>query len=140
MPDIQAAKRFYIDVLGLDVERDHPTFVQFSHFAIANDESLSGSRDPEVYWLVDDAAAAFTELSQRADVTLHLTQRPYGKVFGIAEPSGSAALFVGTGPGTTKPSRAMSVEHRRATPEVVTWVARDLHRGLDGHNEVPKRD
>ena len=88
VPDIQAAKRFYIDVLGLDVERDHPTFVQFSHFAIANDESLSGSRDPELFWLVDDAAAAFAELSQRADVTLRLTQRPYGKVFGIAEPSG----------------------------------------------------
>ena len=47
VPDIQTAKRFYIDVLGLDVERDHPTFVQFRHFAIANDESLSGSRDPE---------------------------------------------------------------------------------------------
>jgi catechol 2,3-dioxygenase-like lactoylglutathione lyase family enzyme len=89
VPDIQAAKRFYVDVLGLDVEREHPTFVQFSHFAIANDESLSGSRGPEVYWLVDDAAAAFTELSQRADVTLPLTQRPYGRVFGIAEPSGT---------------------------------------------------
>jgi hypothetical protein len=34
----------------------------------------------------------------------------------------------------------MSVEHRRATPEVVTWVTRDLPRGLDGHNEVPKRE
>jgi len=88
VPDIQAAKRFYIDVIGLDVERDHPTFVQFSHFAIANDEALSGSRDPELYWLVDDAAATFEELSRRADVTLRLTQRPYGKVFGIAEPSG----------------------------------------------------
>jgi hypothetical protein len=42
-----------------------------------------------VYWLVDDAAAAFRELSHRADVTLPLTQRPYGKVFGIAEPSGA---------------------------------------------------
>jgi len=105
VPDIQAAKRFYIEVLGLDVERDHPTFVQFSHFAIANDESLSGSRDPEVYWFVDDAAAAFKELSQRADVTLPLTQRPYGKVFGIAEPSGAPRYLLEL--ARERPSRPM---------------------------------
>src|SRR4030095_6583695 len=27
--DIDAAKRFYVDVFGLEVEREHPTFVQF---------------------------------------------------------------------------------------------------------------
>ena len=85
--DLPAAKRFYTDVLGLDMERDHPTFVQFSHFALASDESFSGSRDPEVYWLVDDAEAAFAELSPRANVTLPLMTRPYGKVFGIADQS-----------------------------------------------------
>ena len=42
------------------------------------------ARIPRCTRLVDDAAAAFRELSQRADVTLPLTQRPYGKVFGIA--------------------------------------------------------
>src|SRR5262249_11067016 len=40
--DIDAAKRFYIDVLGLAVERDSPTFVQFkdaagANYAISND-------------------------------------------------------------------------------------------------------
>ena len=92
--DLQAAKRFYTDVLGLDMERDHPTFVQFSHFALANDEPLSGSRDPEVYWLVDDAEAAFAEFSQRASVTLPLMTRPYGKVFGVADPSGTPCYLL----------------------------------------------
>jgi predicted enzyme related to lactoylglutathione lyase len=86
--DIEAAKRFYMDVLGLELERHHPTFVQFSRFAIATDESLSGSRDPELYWLVDDAEAAFRELSRNADITLPLKQMPYGKVFGIKNPVG----------------------------------------------------
>jgi len=94
VPDIEAAKRFYVDVLGLDMERYHPTFVQFSNFAIANDDSLSGRRDPEVYWLVDDAEAALMELSQRADVTLPLTEKPYGKVFGIRDPAGTPCYLL----------------------------------------------
>jgi catechol 2,3-dioxygenase-like lactoylglutathione lyase family enzyme len=88
VPDIETAKRFCTDVLGLVMERYHPTFVQFSHFAIATDESLSGSRDPELYWLVDDAEAAFREISGKAEVTLPLKQMPYGKVFGIKNTAG----------------------------------------------------
>jgi catechol 2,3-dioxygenase-like lactoylglutathione lyase family enzyme len=63
--DIEAARRFYVDVLGLEVQRVHPTFVQFDHFAIASDESLSGTNETELYWLVDDAEAAFAEMSAR---------------------------------------------------------------------------
>ena len=86
--DIEAAKRFYVEVLGLQMERCHPTFIQFGHFAVANDESMTGNRDPELYWLVDDAEAAFAELRERADVSLRLKQLPYGKVFGIKNPDG----------------------------------------------------
>ena len=86
--DIEAAARFYTDVLGLEVERSHPTFVQFSNFAIASDESLGGSRERELYWIVEDAQAAFEELSQKVEVSLPLEQKPFGKVFGIKDPSG----------------------------------------------------
>jgi len=41
--DIQAAKRLYVDVLGLEVQREAPVFVQFPNFAIASDESISGT-------------------------------------------------------------------------------------------------
>jgi len=86
--DIAAARRFYVEVLGLAVERTHPTFIQFASFAIASDESMTGSRETELYWLVDDAAAAFRRLSTTAEVSLPLTQKPFGKVFGIKDPSG----------------------------------------------------
>jgi catechol 2,3-dioxygenase-like lactoylglutathione lyase family enzyme len=86
--DVEAAKRFYVDVLGLEVERYHPTFVQFDTFAIAGDEPMAGNGEPELYWLVDDAEAAFSELSQKAEVTLPLKQVPFGKVFGIKDPVG----------------------------------------------------
>ena len=97
--DIEAVKRFYVDVLGLEVEREHPVFVQFkdpagSHFAIASDESLSGSRDLELYWLVEDAEAAFRELSPRAEVSRPLEQMPFGKVFGLKDPAGQPRYLI----------------------------------------------
>lgn len=86
--DIESAKRFYTDVVGLKVERTHPTFVQFPNFAIASDESMTGSRATELYWLVEDAKAAYAELSKSAEVTLPMKQMPFGKVFGIKGASG----------------------------------------------------
>ena len=86
--DVEAAKRFYVDVLGLQVERAAPTFVQFGTFAIAGDEPLGGRDEPELYWLVDDAEAAFRELSHKAEVSLPLKQMPFGKVFAINDPDG----------------------------------------------------
>jgi catechol 2,3-dioxygenase-like lactoylglutathione lyase family enzyme len=86
--DIEAAQRFYVDVLGLAMERYHPTFVQFGTFAIANDESMTGTREAEMYWLVDDAETAFQELSRKAEVCLALKQMPWGRVFGVKGPGG----------------------------------------------------
>jgi len=86
--DIEAAARFYTEVIGLEVERSHPTFVQFHNFAIASDESLGGSRERELYWIVDDAQAAFDELAPKAEVGLPLQEKPFGKVFGLKDPSG----------------------------------------------------
>jgi catechol 2,3-dioxygenase-like lactoylglutathione lyase family enzyme len=101
--DIEAAKRFYVEVLGLQTERYHPTFVQFSHFAIGNDDSMTGTRDPELYWLVDDADAAFAELRGNADVFLPLKQMPFGKVFGIKNPDGRPCFLLEL--GRDRPSR-----------------------------------
>jgi catechol 2,3-dioxygenase-like lactoylglutathione lyase family enzyme len=86
--DIAAARRFYENVMGLEVQRSHPTFIQFDKFAIASDEPMAGKGEPELYWLVDDAEAAFAALSSKAEVSLPLKQQPFGKVFGIRDPDG----------------------------------------------------
>ena len=98
VPDIRTAKRFYVNVLGLEVERDHPTFVQFkeaagANFAIASDESLSGA-DEELYWLVDDAEAAYRELSRKAEVSVPLKQMPFGTLFAIKDPAGKPRFLL----------------------------------------------
>src|SRR4051794_11616252 len=84
--DIDAARRFYEDVFGLTPQRVAPNYVQFPHFALAGDESMSGTNEPEVYWLVDDAEAAFAALSSKAEVAMPLREMPFGKVFGIKDP------------------------------------------------------
>ncbi len=92
--DIEAAKRFYVEIIGLEVERTSPVFIQFNHFAIASDESMSGNRDPEVYWLVDDAEAAFSDFSRKVDIIMPLKQMPFGKVFGIKDPAGQPLYMI----------------------------------------------
>lgn len=91
--DIPATKRFFTDVLGLKVERDHPTFVQFSgangaSYAIASDEPMDKGDAPELWWVVDDAKAALAEMSGSAEVSMPLRQMPFGSCFGIKDPAG----------------------------------------------------
>jgi hypothetical protein len=38
----------------VEVQREAPVFVQFANFAIASDESISGTGEAELYWLAAD--------------------------------------------------------------------------------------
>ena len=92
--DLEAAKRFYVDVLGFEVERAAPDFVQFKQqFAIATDESMDGRNQLELYWVVDDVEATFNSLPTGANISLPLSDRPFGKVFGIKDPTGEPRYF-----------------------------------------------
>ena len=104
--DIEATKRFYTDVLGLEVERSHPKFVQFGRFAITTDDSLGGRGDTELYWVVDDAEAAYRDLSSKAEILMPLEQMPFGKVFAIRDPEGRPRHLVEF--AKTRPSTALA--------------------------------
>jgi len=92
--DIEATKRFYVEVLGLEVERSAPAFIQFNNFAITSDESMSSTRDPEVYWVVEDIEAAFKDYAQKGEISMPLKQMPFGKVFGIKDPANQTQYLV----------------------------------------------
>jgi catechol 2,3-dioxygenase-like lactoylglutathione lyase family enzyme len=97
--DVTAATEFYVDVLGLQVDRESPEFVQFRDpagvaFAIASDASLSGTRKPEIYWVVEDAAATLAALPKGVKVSHSLEAKPFGKVFGVTDPAGETQYFV----------------------------------------------
>jgi catechol 2,3-dioxygenase-like lactoylglutathione lyase family enzyme len=103
--DLAAAKRFYTDTLGLRVEREAPTFIQFEHFALATDESMDGQRNPELYWLVSDAEAACAELGPKAPISMPLRTLPFGKVFGVRDPSGQPRYLLQL--AAARPSRPL---------------------------------
>lgn len=108
--DIEQTRRFCVDVLGLRVTREAPEFVQFADsngasFAIANDESLTGTRQPELYWLVDDAAAAHREVATSHEISYPLSDKPFGKVFGVRDPSGQTHFVLEL--ARERPSRAV---------------------------------
>jgi len=86
--DVQKAKRFYTEVLGLKVQREAPAFVQFESFAIASDGPITPGASTELYWLVDDAEAARTELSNRGAVPGPIDTKPFGKLFSVTDPDG----------------------------------------------------
>jgi catechol 2,3-dioxygenase-like lactoylglutathione lyase family enzyme len=96
--DVEAAKPFYQEILGLTVEREHPTFIQFKDaagvaFAISSDTPL-GNGAPEVCWVVDDAEAAYRTLSEKVDISLPLVEQPFGKIFGVRDPAGQPQYLV----------------------------------------------
>jgi catechol 2,3-dioxygenase-like lactoylglutathione lyase family enzyme len=93
--DVPATRDFFVKVLGLKVERDHPTFVQFADaggvsYAIASDERMDPSQTgvPELWWVVPNVQAAFDEMSKTSEVSMPLRQMPFGTCFGIKDPSG----------------------------------------------------
>jgi catechol 2,3-dioxygenase-like lactoylglutathione lyase family enzyme len=96
--DIDATRRFFVDVLGLEVDRDHPTFVQFksadgASYAITSDEPVDGlskehGESPELWWVVEDAEAALADMSRKAELSMQLRQMPFGKCFGVKDPAG----------------------------------------------------
>jgi len=86
--DIEIAKNFYVKTLGLKIEREHPTYVQFETFAIATDEPMGAEVKREIYWLVNDINSAFDSLSQNAEICLSIKEVPFGKVFGVRDPDG----------------------------------------------------
>ncbi len=109
--DVEAAKRFFVDVMGLRIVREAPEFVQFQDrngagFAIASDEPIGGTGEREIYWIVADAERAFHVLSAESEVAVPLEQKPFGTVFGITDPAGQAHYFVEF--ATNRPSNSVT--------------------------------
>lgn len=97
--NVNEAKVFYTDILGLGVTRESPEFIQFADangvaWAIASDASLGGEAKPETYWVVDDIAAMAESLACKATITHPLERRPFGQVLGIAGPAGETQYLV----------------------------------------------
>ncbi|HEX5479352.1 MAG TPA: VOC family protein [Dehalococcoidia bacterium] len=92
--DIDAARRFYTEVLGMTPERVAPTFVQFGAFALASDERVGAREETELYWSIDDAAAAHGELSGAGREVTSIREMPFGKVFTVRDAAGLECFLI----------------------------------------------
>lgn len=73
--------------------------------------SMDGRREPELYWLVPDAHAAWEDLRARAPISMAIEERPFGKVFGVRDPTGQPRYLLEL--SASRPSRVVKTEADR---------------------------
>ena len=106
--DIDAARSFYIEKMGLAVEVEQPGFVQFkapdgAPFAISLASAdpvaaaLPGgqSESLELWWYVDDADAVCAELQSRGvEIVFPPKDVPFGRAFAIKDAAGAYSFIL----------------------------------------------
>src|SRR2546423_5338847 len=91
VPDIEQARAFYTEKLGLVVEDQQPGFVQFKQhagmgaiFALEEDASASPYQCVELWWMVDNADATYATLvSNGVESANQPTDEPFGRAFTV---------------------------------------------------------
>jgi catechol 2,3-dioxygenase-like lactoylglutathione lyase family enzyme len=106
--DVAAARAFYAEKMGFEVEAEQPGFVQFkapdgAPFAISlasadpvAAELPSGQSEPlELWWYVDDADAAYGELQAKGvEIVFPPKDMPFGRAFAIKDPTGAYSFIL----------------------------------------------
>ncbi|MDQ6644308.1 MAG: VOC family protein [Chloroflexota bacterium] len=96
VPDVEKARAFYIEKLGLVIEDEQPDFVQFKQphgngatFALDKGEDAATLQGAELWWFVDDADATCSELVARnVEIVSKPHDEPFGRAFAIKDPAG----------------------------------------------------
>lgn len=104
--DVQKARAFYTEKLGLEIEGEQPDFVQFKQpagmgatLAIGKgEEELHG---PELWWFVEDAEAFYAKLKgQDVECVSEPHDEPFGRAFAIKDPAGYTLYMLQVGQGS----------------------------------------
>ncbi len=96
VPDVEQARAFYTEKLGLVVDAQQPDFVQFKQpmghgavFALGKAEDNATLQGAELWWFVDDADKTFADLvAQHVEVVSKPTDEPFGRALAIKDPAG----------------------------------------------------
>jgi predicted enzyme related to lactoylglutathione lyase len=102
--DIDAARAFYTEKLGLEVDRGQsgPNFVLFQRpkgvgasLALSADGGVQPSSGTELWWYVDDVDATHHELVGRdVEPASPLVDMPFGRTFSIKDPGGNMVYLL----------------------------------------------
>jgi len=94
VPNVAAARAFYVERLGMEVEDESPTFVQLK--GAGGGASLGISEPPdataeatELWWFVADADAEYARLqAQDVPIVSPPADMPFGRTVEIRDPVG----------------------------------------------------
>ena len=99
VPDLAAARAFYTEKLGLEVETESPGFIQFRRpagavFALQPDASAKSYTGVELWWNVENADQAHDDLAAKgAPIAEPLSDQPFGRIFAVSDPAGNTLHF-----------------------------------------------
>lgn len=107
VPDVAATRAFYTAKLGFAIEAETPSFVQFAQpngqgaSLALGQETETTSKEPELWWYVDDADATYAALvAQSVEVVTPPADMPFGRIFAIKGPDGQVLNFLQLPPAT----------------------------------------
>src|SRR6266705_1241579 len=98
VPDIEQARAFYTEKLGVVVEGQQPGFVQVKQhagmgaiFALQEQAGVSPRQGVELWWMVDNADATYATLVSNGVKTVSQpADEPFGRAFTLKDPAGNS--------------------------------------------------
>lgn len=100
VPNVETARVFYTEKLGLGIADENPVFVQFERanggaiFAVQQSETAQPAEGVELWWDVVDADATYADLTGKGVASLMPpTDLPFGRAFIVHDPFGHKLHF-----------------------------------------------
>ncbi len=98
--DLPAARAFYTEKLGLEVETENPAFIQFkpaanggAAYALGLPED--GHDGVELWWFVADADAAHADFVARGvEIVSPPADEPFGRTIAVKDPAGQTLYLL----------------------------------------------
>lgn len=103
VPTIKEVRPFYTEMLGLTVRAEQPGFVSFNGtdgqgatLALSEeDPNAKPSRNPELWWFVDDVEALHTSLAAKGVPVLSAPHdEPFGRACEVSDPAGNTVYLL----------------------------------------------
>lgn len=100
VPDIEAAKTFYTEKLGLRIDDQSPDFVQFARpnggavFAAQQQADAAAYSGAQLWWAASDIDATYAALTDKGVTSIMPpTDMPFGRIFILQDPFGHKLHF-----------------------------------------------
>ena len=97
--DVAAARAFYTEKMGLEVEDENPGFVQFKApggaiFALIHGERPTPASAIELWWQTADTDGAYARLKDRGvEIVSPPEDKPFGRTLSVKDPEGNTLNF-----------------------------------------------